>query len=122
MQFVLPADVPFYYAAVALVEVSQFFQQFFVGLVDSPYEVGKLVFLEVLAEGAQAVLHKFVDFDGVVVFMGAVDGQADGADQALVLAVGVDADEARVLAVGVAVVRFYELFEAPREFLHLTLD
>ena len=68
------------------------------------------------------MLHKFVDFDGVVVFMGAVDGQADGADQALVLAVGVDADEARVLAVGVAVVRFYELFEAPREFMHLTLD
>lgn len=68
------------------------------------------------------MFHELVDFNGIVVLMGAVDGEADRADESAILAVGVDADEGRVLAVGVAVVRLDELPEALGELLHLDLN
>ena len=67
------------------------------------------------------MLHELVDFYGIVVLVRAVDGEADGADEPAVLAVGVNADEGGVLAVGVAVVRLDELPEALGELLHLDL-
>ena len=101
-------------------EVSQYFEQLLVGLVDSPDEIGKFVLLEIFAEGPHAMFHKLIDFNGVVVFVGPVDGEAMGADETPVLAVGIDADEGGVLAVGVAVVGFDEVTEALRELLHIS--
>ena len=68
------------------------------------------------------MLHEHVDLNCVVVLVRAVDGEADGADESAVLAVGVDADEGGVLAVAVAVVRLDELLEALGELLHFHFD
>ena len=103
-------------------EIREDLEQFLIGLIDPPDEIGELVLLEVLAEGLEAVLHELGDLDGVVVLVRAVDGEADGADEAAVLAVGVDADEGGVLAVAVAVVRLDELLEALGELLHFHFD
>ena len=78
-------------------EIREDLEQFLIGLIDPPDEIGELVLLEVLAEGPEAVLHELVDLYGVVVLVRAVDGEADGADESAVLAVGVDADEGGVL-------------------------
>ena len=102
-------------------EVSQYFEQLLVGLVDSPDEIGKFVLLEIFAEGPHAMLHKLIDLNGVMVFVGPVDGETMGADEAPVFAVGIDTDEGGVLAVGVAVVGFDEVTEALRELLHISL-
>lgn len=101
-------------------EVSQYFEQLLVGLVDSPDEIGKFVLLEIFAEGPHAMLHKLIDLNGVVVFVGTVDGEAMGTDKSPVFAVGIDADEGGVLAMGVAVVGFDEIPEALRELLHIS--
>ena len=121
MELVFLADIGLNDGAVALVEVGQYFKQLLVGLVDPPDEIGEFVLLEILAEGPHAVLHKLVDLDGVVVLVGPVDGEAVGADEPPVLAVGVDTDEGGVLPVGVAVVGFDEVPEALRELLHISL-
>ena len=65
------------------------------------------------------MLHEFIDLDRVMVLMIPMDGQANGADQPSVLAVGINTDEGRVLPVRVAVVRFYEVFETLRELLYV---
>ena len=122
MQFILLGDVALDDSRVALMEICEDLQQLLVRLIDPPDEVGELVLLEVLAEGLEAVLHELGDLDGVVVLVRAVDGEADGADEAAVLAVGVDADEGGVLAVAVAVVRLDELLEALGELLHFHFD
>ena len=65
------------------------------------------------------MLHEFVDFDGVVVLVLSVDGEAMGADESSIFAVGIDADEGGVLAVRVAVVGFDEILEALVELLNV---
>jgi hypothetical protein len=122
VQLVLFGDVALDDGGVAFVEVSEQLEQLLVALVDAADEVGEFVLLEVLAEGTQAVLHEFVDFDGVVVLVRAVNGEADGADESSVLAVGVDAHEGGVLPMRVAVVGLDELAEALGELLHVHLD
>jgi hypothetical protein len=99
VQFVLLGDVALDDGGVALMEVGEEFEEFLVGLIDAADEIRELVLLEVLAEGAQAVLHELVDLDGVVALVRAVDGEADGADESAVAAVGVNAHEGGVLPV-----------------------
>ena len=79
-------------------EIGENLQKLFIGLIDSSNEVGELVFLEVLTECAEALIHEFIDFDGIVVFVAAVDGEADGADQSSVFTGAVNAHESGVLA------------------------
>jgi hypothetical protein len=45
------------------------------------------------------VFHELANFDGIMIFMVAVDGETDGADQSSVFAVGIDAHESGVLPV-----------------------
>ena len=80
-------------------EVSEDLQKLFIGLINSANQIRKLVLFEVLAESSQAMLHEFVDFDRIVVFVMSMDGQADGADKSSVFAVGVNAYEGRILTV-----------------------
>jgi hypothetical protein len=68
------------------------------------------------------VLHKFVDFNGIMILVRAVDGQTDGTNKSSVLAVGVNTDKGGVLSMRVAVIRFNELLKAFRELLNLHLD
>ena len=121
MQFVLLADVTLDDRAVALVEISQDLEQFLIGLIDAADEIGQFVLLEILVEGPETVVHELVDFDGVVVLVCSVDGEADGADESPVLAVGIDADEGGVLPMEMAIVRLDEVFEAFRELLQVGL-
>lgn len=122
MKLVLLANVGLYDGAVALVEVSQDLEELFIGFVDAPDQIRQFVLLEVFAEGSQAVLHELVDLDGVVVFVVAVDRQADRANQSAVLAVGIDANKGGVLAVGMAIVRFDEILEALGKLLDVCFD
>jgi len=121
VEFVLLTYVALDDGAIALMEISQYLKQLFVGFIDSSNEVGKLVLFEIFAESSETMLHEFVDFDGIVVFMRPVYSEADGADEPSVLAVGVNADKGGVLAMGVAVVGLDEILEAFRELLHLGL-
>ena len=121
MQLILLAYVALYDSAVALVEIRQNLEQFLIGLINAANEVRQLVFLEVLAECPETVLHELVDLYGVVVLVLAVDGEANGADESPVLAVGVDADEGGVLPMGVTVVGLDEIFEALGELLYVSL-
>ena len=68
------------------------------------------------------MLHKFVDFNGVMVLVVSVDGQTNGADEATVLAVGVDTHEGGILTVRMTVVGFYEVFEALCKLLDVALN
>ncbi len=44
------------------------------------------------------MLHKLVDLNRIVIFMGAMNGEADRADQSFVLTIRINADECWVLA------------------------
>lgn len=103
-------------------EIGEDLEEFLIGLIDPPDEIGELVLLEVLAECPQALIHELVDFDRVVVLVAAVDGEADGADESSVLAGTIDTHESRVLPVGVAVVGLDEFLKALREVLNLGLN
>jgi hypothetical protein len=67
------------------------------------------------------MLHKFVDLYRIMIFMRAVDSQADRANESSVFAAGVNADKSWTLAMRVAVIGFDEIFETFRELLHLSL-
>lgn len=67
------------------------------------------------------MLHKFVDLDRIMIFMRAMDSQADRANESSILAAGVNANKSWTLAVRVAVIGFDEIFETFRELLHLSL-
>ena len=121
MKLILLGDVALDDGGVALMEISEQLEQLLIGLIDAANEVGKLVLLEVLAEGTQTVLHELVDLDRIVTLVRAVDGETDGADEPAVPAISINADEGWILAVGVAVVRLYEVAEALGELLHVHL-
>lgn len=96
-------------------------QQFFIRLIDPTNEIRQLILLEVLTKCSEAMLHKLVDLDGIVILMRAVDSQANRADESSILAVGVNANEGGVLTMGVAIVGLDELLEALGELLHFYL-
>ena len=78
-------------------EIGKNLQKLFVGFIDSSDEIGKLVFLEVFTECSKALVHEFVDFDRIVIFVAAVDGEADGADKSSVFAGAINAHKSRIL-------------------------
>lgn len=119
MQLILLGDIIFYYGGVAFVEIRQYLEEFLVGLVDSSYQVGQFVLLEILIEGFQAVLHELVDLNRVMILVISMDGQTDGTDETAIFAVSINADEGGVLSVSVAVVRLDEFLEALGELLDL---
>ena len=100
-------------------EIRQYLEEFLVGLVDSSYQVGQFVLLEILIEGFQAVLHELVDLNRVMILVISMDGQTDGTDETAIFAVSINADEGGVLSVSVAVVRLDEFLEALGELLDL---
>lgn len=63
VQFILLTDVGLYNGGVALVEVGEDLQQFFIGFVDAADQVREFVFFEVLAECSETVFHEFVNLN-----------------------------------------------------------
>lgn len=68
------------------------------------------------------MFHKLIDFNGIMVLVTAMNGQTQGAYQATVFAVGVNAYKSGVLFVGVAVVGFDELLEGFLKGLQVNLN
>jgi hypothetical protein len=119
MQLIFLADVALNDGWVAFMKIREYFKQFFVWLVDASDEIRQLIFFEVFVESPETVFHELANFDGIMIFMVAVDGETDGADQSSVFAVGIDAHESGVLPVWVAVIGFDEVSEAFGEELHV---
>lgn len=92
-------------------EICQHFQQFFIRFVDSSDQVAHLIFFKVLGKSLETMFHKFVDLNGVMIFVATMNGEAQRANEATIFAVGIDAYEGRVLFMGMAVVWFDELME-----------
>lgn len=80
-------------------EIGENLQKLFVRFIDSSNEVREFILFEVLTEGSETLIHEFVDFDGIVIFVAAVDGKADGADESSVFAGAINAHESRILTV-----------------------
>ncbi len=57
------------------------------------------------------MLHKFVDFDGIMIFVTTMNGEAERTNEATIFAVGIDAYEGWVLFMGMTVVWLDELLE-----------
>ena len=67
------------------------------------------------------MLHEFVDFNRIMIFMCAMDSKAAGADKSLIFAVGINTDEGWVLAVRMTVIGFDEVPKALGELLEVCL-
>jgi hypothetical protein len=57
------------------------------------------------------MFHKFVDLNGVMIFVATMNCQAQRANESTIFAVGIDAYKGWVLFMGMAVVWFDELME-----------
>ena len=66
------------------------------------------------------MLHKFVDLDGIMIFMGSMYGEANGADKASIFTVGVYANKVRVLPMSTTVIRLDEFLKTFREMLYFS--
>jgi len=92
-------------------EICEHFQQFFIGFVDSSDQVAHLIFFKIFGKSLETMFHKLVDLDGIMIFVATMNGEAEGANESTIFAVGIDAYESGVLLMGMAVVGFDELME-----------
>lgn len=75
MKLVFLADVTFYDCAITFVKICQDLQQFLVRLVYSPDQIRELIFLKVFTKSSQAMVHKFVDLNGIMVLVLPMNGK-----------------------------------------------
>ncbi len=92
-------------------EISEHFEQLFIRLINSPDKIAHLILFEILSEGFETMLHELINLNGVMILVTAMNSQAQGADQATILTVGIDTDKGWVLLMCMAVVWAYELLE-----------
>jgi hypothetical protein len=122
MQFILLANVSFYNCAVALMEVSQNLKQLFIRFIYSSNQIREFIFFKILTESPQAVLHKLVDFNRIMIFMRSMYGETNWTNKPSIFAIRVNTNKCRTLPMWMTVVWLYKIFKAFWKLLDLSFN
>jgi len=121
MKFILFTNITFNYRTVAFMEIRQNFKQLLIWLIYSAYQIWKLIFLEIFIKSSETVLHEFVNFNRIMIFMCSMNGETNRANQSSIFTIAINANKSGILSMWVAVVWFYEILKTFRKLLNFYL-